>query len=392
MKEKLVVIRNPASTIAEQQPSDHRSRMSLRIVVFASLFLCLAVGLGAQGYRRAEPGYVFEFPRDHGAHPDFRIEWWYLTGNLRADDGRTFGYQWTMFRNRLVPPGDAVAESPLAPVQVYLGHFGFSNIATQRHRGWEQVARPGLGQASASDATLDLALRDWSLKLNDDGTMSVRAREDDVAIDLTLTVTKPLVIHGEDGVHVKSEDASQASHYLSFTRLQSRGTVTVGGETIPVTGSTWMDHEFGSTWLGGDEAGWDWFALQLDTGDDLMLYRLRRQDGTAVPIASGTWVDAQGNAQPLKKGDYTIEPLEYWTSLTTGAKYPTTWRVRVESLDADLRVEAAIPDQEMRMTRFTGTNYYEGAVSASGAENGAATSGVGYMELVGYSEAIRGLR
>lgn len=352
----------------------------------------LASTVTAQEYRRAEPGYAFSFPRDHGSHPDFRIEWWYLTGNLRAADGRTFGFQWTVFRNRLTPPGGVVADSPLAPVQVYLGHFGLSDIAAQRHRGWEVVARPGLGQAHASEATLDVALHDWVLKLNDDGTMTLRAAEDDVALDLTLTVDKPLVIHGTDGVHVKSEDATQASHYLSFTRLASRGTVTVAGETVAVEGLTWMDHEFGSTWLAGDEAGWDWFALQLDTGDDLMIYRLRRKDGTAVPIASGTWVDAQGTTHPLQKGDYSLEPLDLWTSTETGAKYPTKWRVRVESLGADLIVEAAIPDQEMVMTRFTGVAYYEGAVRASGTFREATTQGLGYMELVGYTEAIRGLR
>ncbi|MDX2175176.1 MAG: lipocalin-like domain-containing protein [Candidatus Sumerlaeia bacterium] len=358
---------------------------SLPRLYSAAVLLSLAAALPAEGFRPARPGFAFEFPRDHGSHPEFKTEWWYFTGNVEAENGDPFGYQLTFFRNRLEPLGGLETASPLAASELFVGHAGISDGRGKRHGSAERVGRAGLGQASASTETLDVRMSDWKCVLLEDGSIAVAASGEFGALDLRLTPEKPPVIHGEDGVHQKAADPRQASHYVSFTRLRTEGTLTWQGAERRVAGTSWMDHEFFSELLDGGDTGWDWFALQLDDDTELMVYRLKRRDGSYNPNATGTLVLADRSTVPLAKGGYTIEPTGSWTSPHTGATYPMGWRIEVPERGIDLAVEALFEDQEMLKQRTTGTAYWEGAVRVTGTSGGRAVAGVGYVEMVGYA-------
>ncbi len=335
-------------------------------------------------YRRALPGYKFEFPRDHGAHRDFRTEWWYFTGNVDDEEGRPLAYELTIFRNRLQPL-DPNKSSPLIADEVFLGHFAVSDIAAKEHASWERLGRPGFGQAEAADDRMFVRMEDWVIEQNGDA-ITVRAQGGDAALDLTLTPAKPFVIHGKDGAHQKTDVAGQASHYISFTRLDTTGTVRWKGRDRVVRGLSWMDHEFSSDALGEDEAGWDWFALQLDSGDDLMVYRMRRKDGTYNTSCTGALVRKDGSHRVLLADEFEIVTTGKWTSKASGAEYPMGWRIRIPGEDSELVVEPAFEEQEMLTTRTTGTIYWEGAVNITGTFGGETTRGRGFVELVGYAK------
>jgi predicted secreted hydrolase len=365
-----------------------------RVVLVLTILFCAILPVQAQDYARALPGIVFEFPRDHGAHRDFRTEWWYLTGNLESADGDLFGYQFTIFRSRLVPPGSEPT-SPLFPAEILLGHFAISDKSGKTHHHWERLGRPGLGQASASDETLDVNVGDWRLWFEDSTpgseVLRLEAGEGPSRLSLTMRPSKPLVIHGQDGVHIKGEDADQASHYLSWTRLETEGELTLEGKTLAVSGLSWKDHEFGSAWLGEDEIGWDWFALQFEDGTDAMIYRLRRRDGTANPNATGTIIEADGSVRKILKGEYELQETRWWQSPETNARYPVEWRIRIPEENTELVVAPVFDAQEMRMLRYTGAAYYEGAITVSGTWQGVQAQGRGYMELVGYARPMEAL-
>lgn len=337
------------------------------------------------GYPRALPGYTFEFPRDHGAHTPFRTEWWYFTGNVEAAGGREFGYELTIFRNRLAPEGDpGLPASTLAAGECFIGHFAISDASNERHNHWERTGRAGLGNAGASTETLDVRLHSWSVRLEEGGAIRVVASEPGGAIDLTMTPEKPPVIHGRDGAHPKTGRPGQASHYYSFTRLATRGSIELSGKRLEVEGLSWMDHEFSSDALGDEEVGWDWLALQLDTGEELMLYRIRRRDGTHDPNASGSFVREDGAREELPGDAFEFVPTGTWRSGKTGIDYPMGWKVTAHGGATSLEIDPLFPAQEMTTQRTTGTNYWEGAVRARGTVRGRATTGKGYVELVGY--------
>jgi len=354
-----------------------------QIAAFAIVCACAAAAPPAE-YRRALPGYEFSFPRDHGAHREFRTEWWYFTGNVVDEDGRPLAYELTIFRNRLQPPTSEKA-SPLVADEVFLGHFAVSDIAAREHESWERLARPGFGQAEAADDRMFVRMEDWRIE-QVEGAILLRAEGDHAALDLILTPSKPFIIHGENGAHQKTDVAGQASHYISFTRLATTGTVRWKGRDHAVRGLSWMDHEFSSDALGEDEAGWDWFALQLDTGDDVMVYRMRRKDGTYNTSCTGALVRADGAHRPLLAHEHEIEATGSWTSKESGATYPMGWRIQIPGEDADLTVEPAFNEQEMLTTRTTGTIYWEGAVNITGTFAGEQTRGRGFVELVGYAK------
>lgn len=345
-----------------------------------------------EAFRAARPGYAFEFPRDHGVHPDFRTEWWYFTGNLEADDGTPFGFMLTFFRSATLPPGSKVAgRSPLVADQVYFAHFAISHVGRGEHRSWERIGRAGFGQAYASTTTLDMQLAEWSAVMHEDESIALSAADGDFGIRLDLQPEKPFVIHGRDGVHPKAGSLEQASHYIAATRMATRGELTWAGETLAVTGLGWMDHEFGSDALAEDDAGWRWFALQLGEDTEIMLYQIRRADGTYRPESLGTVVEPDGTPTPLPGEQFTIEELEDWVSPVTGTRYPTRWRIRIPGRDAVLEVRAAFDAQEMHTTRLTRTPYWEGAIRIGGRWQGAPVEGVGYVELVGYGGRQEGL-
>ncbi len=354
----------------------------LFITVFA---LGMSVVLAGE-FTRALPGYRYQFPRDHGQHPDFRTEWWYFVGNVRSDAGARFGYELTFFRTATTPPGDPVAnKSPLVAGQIYFAHFAISTIERETHRSWERIGRVGFGQCSASEEGLDLRIGPWRAVMDADETITLRAEAGAGAINLRLDPAKPPVIHGADGVHQKAADPGQASHYVSFTRLATSGTLQWEGETHRVEGGSWMDHEFGSDQLGEEEVGWDWFALQLETGEELMVYQIRRADGSAAPFSAGTLVAPDGAGRSLRASDYQIEPTGQWQSPESGAVYPMGWIVTLPAQQARLTITPAFEAQEMQTTRTTGTTYWEGTVTITGQWRDQPAEGQGYVELVGYS-------
>jgi predicted secreted hydrolase len=343
---------------------------------------------GAAEFRPALPGYAFAFPRDHYSHDEFRTEWWYYTGHLRTGDGEEYGYQVTFFRSGLA---EARANpSRWAARNLYLAHFAISDIARKTFRYFERIGRAGPAGvgAGASDTAFRVWVGDW--EATGDGTMQrLKAKAGELALDVALVPRKPPVIHGEGGISQKGEGRGHASHYYSLTRLQTQGLLTIRGKTAPVTGLTWMDHEFGSTQLTPSQVGWDWFSLQFEGGAELMLYLIRRQDGRPDPYSAGTWVGADGRVVHLRQPDFTVEVLDRWQSPRSKGRYPMKWRLRVPSLGVDVTVTPAFPDQELDTAKSTRVIYWEGAVSAAGTLRAGRLAGRGYVEMTGYAEPFR---
>jgi predicted secreted hydrolase len=340
------------------------------------------------GFSVPQPGHRFVFPRDDGSHPDFRIEWWYVTGHLFADSGRRFGFQATFFR-QAAAPGAGGSGAPFGDGQVFLAHMALLDVASGRFISQERLNREGWDAGAAQD-TLDVRNGNWSLRLVDPAGSrlaligGVRA---EAAFALSLVPLKPLVVFGENGVSRKGAAASAASYYLTFSRLRAEGKLGLGDKTMHVTGEAWMDHEISSSQLGGGEVGWDWVGLQLHDGREIMLYRLRRADGTMDPASALTWVDAAGRT---RREPFTWEVVDHWRSPATGADYPS--RVRLTTTDpvtqaaVSLTIEPLARDQELTGS-LGGIPYWEGACRIR-AEDGR-DIGSGYLELTGYARPLR---
>ena len=329
----------------------------------------------------------FSFPADHGAHDDFRIEWWYYTGNLVTEQGHRFGYQLTFFRTGV--QRDPENPSKWVVRDLYTGHFALSDLKGRRHRSAQQSRRAGVGMAGAAAGRLEVWNGRWRAE-EQDGKHRLTAEEDGFAIDLSLAPGKGIVLQGDNGLSQKGAAEGNASYYYSMPRMPTEGTVTVDGETFAVTGDSWMDHEFSTSFLEPGQRGWDWLSLQLDDGSELMLYQMRRSDGTADPYSSGTLVGPDGERTELAASDFQLTPGRTWRSPETGAEYPVEWRVEVEPLGLSLRVEAAFDAQEMATEATTGIAYWEGAVDVSGTRRDQAVTGRGYLELTGYTETELG--
>jgi predicted secreted hydrolase len=343
------------------------------------------------GFRSAEPGYRYHFPRDHGAHDDFRTEWWYYTGHLTAENGRRFGYQVTFFRRGVEPDRVGANPSRWAIRQLYLAHVALSDLDRKQFRYAEKVSRAGLGKAGAEAGRLRVWIDRWSVgaAASPHEHHRLQAAAVEFSLDLVVTPEKPPVVHGERGVSRKGSAPPQASHYYSFPRLATAGTLTVNGERLSVQGISWMDHEFGSGDLGDDIAGWDWFSIQLSDKTELMLYRLRRSDGTVAPVSSGTAILPDGRTRHLSSTDIQVDVLDHWASRSSGGRYPSRWRVAVPALDLSLDLRPLLADQELATSRSTQVTYWEGAVEISGRLRGAPVSGQGYVELTGYAKPMR---
>ncbi len=338
------------------------------------------LGAGAgEGFARAQPGHRLAFPQDHGAHPRYQSEWWYFTGNLEGDAGRHFGFMFTIFRFALTPEA-ALRASEWGTNQAWMAHFAVTDTEGQALLKSERFARGGAGLAGASADPFRVWLYDWSASAaGGDGPFPMRlsAREDDYAVELDLSPAKPLVLQGEQGYSQKGREPGNASHYYAYTRLEARGQVVLDGEAHEVTGSAWMDREWSTSALGDDLAGWDWFALQLDDGRDLMFYQLRREDGGRGPFSQGALVAADGTRRGIAPADVRLKPRKWWRSSETGRRYPVSWRMRIDSLNLDLEIAARLPAQEMNLN----VAYWEGAVSVTGSRG---ERGVGYLEMTGY--------
>jgi predicted secreted hydrolase len=366
-------------------------RQLRHIVLLSSSLLGVVPGLAAdtpEEFRLATEGYRYAFPRDHGAHEEYRTEWWYYTGQLTAKNGRPFGYELTFFRRGMPREQTKTLPSQWAVTHLYLAHFAVSDLRQGRFHYAEKMSRAGLGKAGAASDRLNVWIDRWGAEspLAAPGTQTLHAADGDLGIQLTVSPEKPLVVHGTGGISRKGSVA--ASHYYSFTRLATTGTLSVGGERFDVTGNSWMDHEFGSAELGKDLVGWDWFCLQLDDHRELMLYHLRRTDGSADPASSGTLIDRDGRGHHLTVSEFTLEPISYWTSQTSHARYPQRWRLSIPAQQLSFELVPLMADQELSTTRSTQVTYWEGAIEATGSIQGRAARAQGYMELTGYAERI----
>jgi predicted secreted hydrolase len=326
----------------------------------------------ATSYKVALPNYRYEFPRDHFNHPDFQTEWWYYTGNLRTAEGRRFGFELTFFR--------AAIDRPAKPsvwdvTDVWMAHLALSDIDGNRFFHTERLNRRGAGIAGADERQAKVWNGNWQAKWNGN-TQALTAIDDKFNFDLNLRTEKPPVIHGKTGVSQKAEGAGNASHYISFTRLITSGSVTLEGKAFSVSGVSWMDHEFFTEKLLSDIAGWDWFSLQFDDNTEVMLYRLRRKDGTAARFSAGTYVDRQGRATPLSVADFAAIPVREWISPETGTHYPIAWTLKIPSLGIDVSISTRLPQQELASKIPVNPSYWEGAIEIMGTKKG-----VGYLEM-----------
>jgi predicted secreted hydrolase len=335
----------------------------------------------------ALPGWKYEFPRDHHAHPDFKTEWWYFTGNLTGQDGREFGFQLTFFRQG-VRRGDA-AGTRFAVDDIKLAHFAITDISKEKFRFAQKVSRGTFGEAGFNDGDRVAWINDWTLRLTGPGEFRLEARDQDFALSLDLAATKDPVFHGEDGVSQKSEGAGRASHYYSFTRLAAKGTIILEGKEIPVHGLSWFDQEWATNQLTENQTGWDWLSLQFEDGTELMLFQIRLKDGGRDRFSHGTWIDDEGNAVPVKNEDFELVPGRIWTSKETGGEYPVEWKLSIPKLNLDLDVSAAMDAQELVLQPIS---YWEGSVKANGTREGKAVQGRGYLEMTGYAGGLVGLQ
>lgn len=365
-----------------------------RFLLAAALIPCLLAATGwTQTWRQARPGYRLQFPRDHASHPEYRIEWWYYTGNLVDSSSRRFGFQLTFFRagvrNRPENP------SRWAVRDLFMAHLALSDLETGVFRFAERLNRAGPGWAGAATETYRVWNESWEASLDSDGRHRLRARDRDFGIDLELEPGRKPLLHGQAGLSRKGAQDGNASHYYSLTRMPTRGRIRMDGREFDVSGLSWMDHEFGTSFLEAEQIGWDWFALQLDSGQDLMLFQVRRSDGRLDAHAGGTLLEASGQSRALGRSDFTMEPVRTWQSPHSGARYPVQWRLNLPGQRLSLTVTAAQPDQELRTPRSTQVTYWEGAVVVTGTRGSGPVAGRGYLEMTGYagqsmSEVFRG--
>ncbi len=334
--------------------------------------------------------YHYQFPRDHAAHDAYRSEWWYFTGHLRASNGHRFGYELTFFRFALQPRASKrnAGESEWYAYQLYPAHFAVSDVTNGKFTYHETFARDALRQGYASEERLDVGANRWRLSGTEEvrPRLHLRASSGSDAIDLTLQSEKVPAIHGHGGISQKGPCRSCASHYYSFTRLQTMGVVTAGGVRYAVDGNSWMDHEFGSDELQPNQSGWDWFALQLRDGREVMLYRLRQKDGSTTPQSSGSLVARNGTVEYLPLSAFTIATTNSWKSPHTNAIYPNGWRAAVRGIDTPLVIVPLLADQEL--VDASGTTYWEGAADVRNAKTGESI-GEAYVELTGYASSVR---
>lgn len=338
-------------------------------------------GVESEGYSRVTESREFIFPEEHSTHPEYRSEWWYFTGNLGGEDGGRYGFEITFFRFALAPELEN-RRSEWAANQAWMAHLSLTDAAAGRFVAAERFSRQALGLAGSTSEPFSLRLEDWSITSTGPAffPLEVSAGSDEGAIELTLVAGKEPVENGANGLDQKGPEVGNASHYYSITRIPTSGEIRVGDNTESVSGLAWMDREWGTSALSRNLEGWDWFALQLSDGRDLMYYRLRTDQGEASPYSSGTLVDEDGNHRTLRPDEVSLSVSERWVSPASGAEYPVGWELSVPAERIHLEVRPLLQNQELDLT----VRYWEGAVIATGTAESPGLSGRGYLELTGY--------
>jgi predicted secreted hydrolase len=336
---------------------------------------------GDADFARALKPQKFAFPSDHGAHNPYRTEWWYFTGNLENSDGRKFGYELTFFRFALSAKPHT-SQSVWRNNQLYMAHLTLTDVKENRFYTDERFSRAGNELAGAANNKYQVWLYDWSATAegNVDFPLRLRAKSDQIAIDLVLNTQKSPVLQGEQGLSQKSAEPGNASYYYSYTRLPTWGTLSIAGIVHSVSGNSWMDREWSTSSLSKEQIGWDWFALQFSDNSELMFYQLRRKDGQQDSNSAGSVVLPDSTKVPLKVQDVTIKTLDTWRSPHSKINYPSRWRLSVPGQKLQVDIVPLINDQELNVSY----RYWEGAVRINGTKNGKAISGQGYVELTGY--------
>lgn len=354
----------------------------------------------ADTWRKVDQPRDFVFPRDHFTHNDFRTEWWYATGRVRTAEGRKFGYQFTLFRRGVRPPGDrAAARSRWVVDHLPLGHFALSDVDGGKFYFDQRLERGAFGRAGFPEMPVGGApvenrlawVGDWEVALDPSGFFSLKASQSGAVLDLKLEPAGAPILQGLKGLSQKSAGAGNASYYYSMPRMKTTGTVQVDGKSLAVSGLSWLDREWATNQLGAGQVGWDWISLHLSDGRDLMLYRLRRADGSADEFSSGTLIAADRGSRHLGWQDFSLtpQPGKTWTSGRSGGVYPIAWRIEIPSESLVLNLSAALPDQELALSPVA---YWEGAVDATGTASGQPVTAEGYLEMTGYSGPLQALK
>ncbi len=338
-------------------------------------------------YARAKGPIGLKFPKDFGPHEDFKTEWWYYTGNLKDQTGRHFGFQLTFFRQALACEKPA-GGSKWRTRQLFFAHFAVTDTQNKRFFSARRMNRGSLGIAGAVPSPFRVWLDNWEAAGTGNKKIVLKARDHDggnaglFGLNLTLVRTKPMILQGRDGWSKKGPGPSDASYYYSFPGMGAQGNITLGKDIYKVTGRAWFDHEWSTSALSDQTAGWDWLSLHLDKGPkkgtDIMVCVIRKKDGTSNGFGFGSVSFPDGRVEILNNGQFFLTPEAFWRSPATGITYPAQWTITLPGPDIRLNVKPMIPDQEHK----AGFTYYEGAVMAKGADN--LTSGMGYVEMTGY--------
>ena len=360
-------------------------------IYFLTLLIIIPVPVVfANKWKLALPGYKYNFPSEHRSHPNFKIEWWYFSGNVKDESGNKYSFMLTFFRRGLrLEKTSEVNRSRWALNNLYFSHFSVYSAKKNKHYFSEKISRGALGQAGASTEKFKVWIDDWKAEIadrNQPNKILIFAKKDKLYLDFELEPQKNPVIHGTNGISQKSSGVGQASHYYSFTRLKVNGSLSIEGKRITVNGSAWMDHEFGSNQLGKEQIGWDWFSIQLSNNTELMLYLMRNKSGSYDLTSSGSLIASDGSVIHLSLNDFKIKNKRFWKSKKSKALYPVEWVIEVPKYNINLKIKALHEKQELDTAKSTQIIYWEGGINVEGLSQGISVNGVGFVEMTGYAE------
>jgi len=354
---------------------------------FFTAFWNGSIIMAQRNFKFAKPGYRYEFPRDHAAHPDFKTEWWHYIGHLKTKDGHPFGFQVTFFRHSL--SDEEWKDKPqLKTDTLYFAHFAVTDEKRKAFTYREKFIRGGTPKSSSAEANF---YRTWIADWVVEGLgryHHIQTVTDSLSLNLVFLPKKSPVIHGIDGVKWKADGEGHATHYYSISRAEVEGILTIYGQPVEVVGISWFDREFGTSQLGPQQVGWDWFSVQLNNNEELMIYLLRNGDGTTDHNSSGTYIDSDGASEHLTLNDLSVQVCSKWKSKRSGAEYPASWILSVPRRQLRLEVIPTVENQELHTEESTRITYWEGSVKIAGTLRGKKVTGRGYTELTGYTKSL----